>query len=140
VANLVTITGINDVGKVLTQIAPRAAINLLRTTTYAMAQEVTTDAKAVAPVAQGKLKAAMSTKRAKSRGTREVVRAVAYVKRDAFYWRFLEYGQGPDGVEYAFYLRAIKAMEAKMGDLFLKTFVDKLVKTIARREKSAAKG
>jgi len=26
--------------------------------------------------------------------------------RNAFYWRFLEYGDGPDGVEHAFFLRA----------------------------------
>ena len=27
-------------------------------------------------------------------------------RRNAFYWRFLEYGDGPDGVEHAFFLRA----------------------------------
>jgi HK97 gp10 family phage protein len=139
VPNLVTITGINDVGKVLTQIAPQQAKNLLRSTTYAMAQEITKDAKASAPQDHGDLHVAMKTRRAKARVGIEAAGAEAIVGRRAFYWRFLEYGQGPDGVEHAFYMRAIKAMESKMADMFLRIFVSKLIKTIARREKAMSK-
>jgi hypothetical protein len=53
---------------------------------------------------EGKIK--RGTKAKRRRGSRDKVQSDVIVQ-GAFYWRFLEYGQGPDGVEYAMFLKGI---------------------------------
>lgn len=125
-----TVTGVADVNRILREIAPNEAKNLLRATVYDMAGQAAKAARADAPDDTGLLQSAIGHKR--ERGTRTTIAASVVVARSAFYWRFLEYGQGPDRVEHAFFLKALTAMKSQMERLYLKTFVAKLEKRLAR--------
>jgi len=130
----VTINGIADVNRVLREIAPREAQNLARVTVTEIAKQLAADAKANAPADQGDLGGAITFKR--ERGRKGVVAASAGVNKSAFYWRFLEYGQGPDGVEYAYWLNAFQKMKADIDRIYVKIFAQKLVARLARLNKT----
>ena len=125
------ITGIEDVKKVLMEIGPREAKNLMRTTVQGVAGHVARDAKKNAPVDDGDLKKGIKAKR--ERGERDVLHST--VRASPFYWRYLEYGQGPDGVEHAFFLRALQELRPDMNRVYLEIFVKKLQARLARERK-----
>jgi HK97 gp10 family phage protein len=133
VANRVTITGIADVNRILSEIAPNEARNLLRATITEVAKDVAKLATENAPKESGALKNAISHKR--ERGKRNILAASAGVGKDAFYWRFPEYGQGPDGVEHAFFLRAVRSIEPELEARYLNIFGQKLENRLARLRK-----
>jgi HK97 gp10 family phage protein len=129
----VTIRGIEDVNRTLMMIAPREAKNLMRTTVHDMAGQLRKDAQARAPKDDGDLRKAIRHKRA--RGTRDRVQSDVVVERKAFYWRFLEYGQGPDGVEHAFFLKALQSLRGNIEAIYLRSFVKKLEARLARERR-----
>jgi HK97 gp10 family phage protein len=129
----VTITGIADVNRILAQIAPREAKNLMRATVQDLAAQVAKSAKANAPADEGDLKAGIKAKR--QRGSRDIVASAVGVYGTAWYWRFLEYGQGPDGVEHAFFLKALQAIRPDIDRVYLEAFVGKLEARLARLAK-----
>lgn len=131
----IRIRGIEDVNRVLKEIAPREAINLMRATTADLAKGIAQDAKENAPVDEGNVAGGIKHKRA--RGDKNTVRAevVANANGTSFYWRFREYGQGPDGREDAFFLRALQKAKVEIGQRYLTVFTDKLVKRLARKAK-----
>jgi hypothetical protein len=131
----VRIRGIEDVNRVLQEIAPREAINLMRATTAELAKGLAQDAKANAPIDQGNIKGGIRHRRA--RGTRTTVKAevVANANRTSFYWRYREYGQGPDGQEDAFFLRALMRAQSEIGQRYLAAFTDKLLRRLARKNR-----
>lgn len=131
----VRITGVADVNRVLRQIAPKEAQNLLRATLFEMAKQVAKEASNNAPVDDGDLKGSIKARR--ERGKKNVLMASVRVLRKAFYWRFLEYGQGPDGVEHAFFLKALQNIEPEIERIYLQTFAKKLVARLARLSKKA---
>ena len=132
----VKITGIADVSRILAEIAPKEAKNLMRATTADLAKGIAADAKTFAPTDVGDLRKSIGHKRA--RGDRETVKAEVIANKGggAFYWRFLEYGDGPDGVEHAFFLKALRKAETELPQRYLEAFTDKLVKRLARLAKS----
>lgn len=132
-SNQVTITGIADINNVLAQIAPREAKNLMRAVVADIAKKLAKDGAAHVPVEEGILKAEVFHKR--DRGDKETVAASVRVGKKAFYWRFLEYGQGPDGVEHAMFLKALQALRPNMDQVYLETFVRKLEARLARERK-----
>lgn len=129
------IRGIEDVNRVLQEIAPREAKNLMRATTADLAKGIAQDAKANAPVDHGDVAAGIKHKRA--RGDRTTVKAevVANANGTSFHWRFREYGQGPDGREDAFFLRALMKANSEIAQRYLDAFTDKLVRRLARKSK-----
>lgn len=129
------IRGIEDVNRVLREIAPNEAKNLMRATTADLAKGIAKDARDNAPVDQGDVRAGIKHKRA--RGDRNTVKAevVANANGKSFHWRFREYGQGPDGREDAFFLRALMKAETELAQRYLETFTDKLVRRLARKSK-----
>lgn len=131
----IRIRGIEDVNKVLQEIAPREAVNILRATTADLAKGIAKDAKDNAPVDQGNVSAGIKHKRAK--GSKTTVRAevVANANGTSFYWRFREYGQGPDGKEDAFFLRALQKANAEIAHRYLRVFTSKLINRLARKAK-----
>jgi len=129
----VKITGAADVANLLREIAPREGINLTRATVQAMASDLAKSAKANAPEDEGDLKASIKAKRERTKPTH--VRSTVRVHPSAFYWRFLEYGQGPDGEEHAFFLRALQAFKPRMETVYLQTFVKKLQARLKRLNK-----
>ena len=133
----IRITGIADVNRVLQEIAPREAINLLRTTTLDLAKGISKDAKAKAPRDKGDVSAGIKHKRAL--GDKNTVKSevLANTNDTSFYWRFLEYGQGPDGVEHAFFLGALMQAQAEMEQRYLKSFTTKLTGRLARLAKKS---
>ena len=97
------IRGIDDVRRVLGDLMPREAQKLKRQTALALAQDIAKDAKERMPARTGQMKAAT---KAQSENAGSDFDATVRVGKQAFYWRFLEYGQGPDGVEHAMFLQA----------------------------------
>ena len=135
----VTVKGIADINAVFAQIAPREGINLIRATVHDIALQLAVSAKAKAPddpaTGAGDLKSSIKAKR--TRGTRERVGSDVIVLSQAYYWRFLEYGDGPDNVEHAFFLKALQEMRPEIDRVYLEAFVKKLTARIARVRKKA---
>jgi len=129
------IRGLEDVDELLSQIAPKQARNIMRSTVHDMAGQVRNDAKRAMPTEEGTMKKGTKAKRERIRAFDDRVRSTVRVNRQAFYWRFLEYGDGPDGVEHAFFLKATQKMSVSMDALFLASFGKKFEQTLARARK-----
>lgn len=130
----VRIRGIEDVNRILREIAPNEAKNLMRATTADLAKGIAEDARAGAPVDTGDIAGGIKHKRA--RGDRNTVKAevVANANKKSFYWRFREYGQ--DGApEAAFFLNALMKANGEISQRYLSVFVDKLTRRLARKSK-----
>lgn len=135
----ITIRGIDDVNSILAQIAPREGINLMRATVHDIALQLAKSAKEKAPddpsTSSPDLKSSIKAKR--NRGNRERVGSDVIVGRAAFYWRFLEYGDGPDKVEHAFFLNALQEMRPEIDQVYLEAFAKKLIARLKRARKKA---
>ena len=136
----VTIKGIADVNRILAEISPREAKNLLRNTTLEIARELATDAKTYTPDdpnTQEWVAASFNAKR--ERGDRNTVAASTIVKKAkgsrSFIWRFLEYGTGPEGVEHAMFLKAFQKMKPEIVPVYLRIFGAKLEARLKRLRK-----
>ena len=132
----IRITGIADVNRVLREIAPREAINLMRATTADLAKGIAQDAKATAP-ADRRGRIAKGIKHKRARGDKDTVKAEVVANADgkSLFWRFLEYGQGPDNVEHAYFLRALMMAQTEIEQRYLRSFTDKLTSRLARKSK-----
>lgn len=130
------IRGIADVNRTLRTIAPREARNLMRSTVNTMARGIGYQAKQYAPVDDGDLKTSIRHKRERMPAP-NIVRSTVRVNKRAFYWRFLEYGDGPDGVEHAFFFRAMENFRQQIDRIYLRTFTTQLEKRLARLKKAA---
>ena len=129
----VSVTGLSDVKAVLIDLGPKEATNLMRTVVADIAKQLATDGKTNAPADEGDLKAGIGFKR--DRGRKHFL--AASVRAAPFYWRFLEYGQGPDGVEHAMFLKALQKLRPDVDAVYLETFVRKLEARMARKRKGA---
>lgn len=129
----VEVSGIADVNRILMEIAPREAINLVRATVHDIASQLSKDAAANAPKDTGVLKKAIRPKR--RRGDRTTVQSDVIVSSSAYYWRFLEYGDGPDGVAYDFFLNALQSLRPNVERVYLEAFARKLTARMARERK-----
>lgn len=130
--------GIEDVDALLSEIAPREAKNILRATVHDMAGQVAKDARHYMPEDSGAMVAATKHKRERPRlsGPKaDILRSTVRVNKRAFYWRFLEYGDGPDGVAHGFFAAAIQSLKINMNERFLRSFGKKFEQTLARRRK-----
>lgn len=130
----VTLTGVEDVDKMLQQIAPREANNLMRATVHGMATETAKKAKTEMPQDTGTMKKATKVKR--RRASFGVIASDIIVTKAAWYWRFREYGQGPDNREDAMFLKASEWLRANMERIFVEQFGKKLEARLARLRKS----
>ena len=128
----VQITGIEDVNRALNDFAPKDARNLIRATVQDIASQLAKSAKENAPSDTGGLKAGIKAKRDKP--TRNTVSSSVRVY-GAYYWRFLEYGDGPDNVDHAFFLKALQEMRPDMDRVYMEAFAKKLAARIKREMK-----
>lgn len=128
----VEITGIADVNRALNDFAPKDARNLIRATVQDIAGQLAKSAKESAPGDTGQLKAGIKAKRDKP--ARNTVSSSVRVF-GAYYWRFLEYGDGPDKVEHAFFLKALQEMRPDMDRVYMEAFAKKLAARIKREMK-----
>lgn len=125
----VEIRGIDDVRRVLRDVMPKEARLLSRQTTLDVARAIVDEAKPLMPVDEGKMRAGTRARQERDRDGE--ARASVRVLR-AFYWRFLEYGDGPDGIEHAFFLRAREKVMHKIDTIATRAFVQRLAARIAR--------
>lgn len=128
----VTITGIDAVNYALNEVGPREGRNLIRATVQDIAQQLAKSAKEFAPSDSGSLKSGIKAKRDK--GSRDRVSSSVRVF-GAYYWRFLEYGDGPDNVDHAFFLKALQEMRPEMDRVYCEAFAKKLAARIKREMK-----
>lgn len=136
------ITGTEDVNKILTQIAPRHARNLMRATIHGVASTIAKDAKANAPEDTGALKKSIKAKRKKSPPDAPVsevfVEHGGKAKYDAFYWRFVEYGTRSKA-EHPFIRPAAGKARANYKQVLTAEFGKKLEAALKREAKKRAK-
>ena len=128
-----TIHGIEDVDELLSEIAPNQARNIMRSTIHGIAADIAKDAKNHMSVDTGTMKKETKTKRERPRGGR--FSSTVRVGRKAFYWRFREYGQGPDGEEDAMFMKAVAKFNANMNQIFIQQFGKKFEAALARARK-----
>lgn len=135
----VRIRGIADVNQVLRTIAPNEAKNLMRATVQEVAKKIADDARNRAPSDGPPLTLKPAIRAVRRRGKRNVIESNVTVDVSAFFWRFLEFGDGPDGVEYAFFLKALQEMTPQLERVYLDVFVRKLDARLARVGRARAK-
>lgn len=127
------ITGVEDVNYILENIAPRHAKNLMRATVHDVAKEVRDDAREGMPEDEGTMK--KETRHKRERGGPAYVESTVRVGGKAYYWRFLEYGDGPDGLAYDFFRNAVHGLRGELKPRFLDAFGRKFEAAVARARK-----
>lgn len=132
-SDYIELDGDDDVIRLLEGVAPRMAANIARSTVHAMAGEVRDEAKRLAPSDQGVLRKSIKTKRRRGRRFGEI-RSDVIVSREAFYWRFLEYGTFRLK-EWGFFHRALSAIRARLPGLLRKHFLQKYIAALAREQR-----
>lgn len=125
----VEIRGIDDVRRVLRDVMPKEARILTRQTTLDVAKAIADEAKPLMPVDEGNMR---SGTRAKQERDKDGEGRASVRVRGAFYWRFLEYGDGPDGIEHAFFLRAKEKVMHNIDTVATRAFVKRLVARLAK--------
>lgn len=128
-----TVRGVDDVNRILAKVGPRHAKNIIRATVHDMAKQVRDDAREIMPEDEGTM--AAETKHKRERVIMDRIRSTVRVSRKAFYWRFLEYGTGPDRVAHDFFLQSVEKMRSNMHSRFLLSFGDKFERALARARK-----
>lgn len=86
----IEVVGDKEVMAILSEIAPKEARNLARSTINGVAARITKGAKQRVSKDSGKLRRGIYTKRDKSPPDRPV--STVRFRENAFYWRFVEYG------------------------------------------------
>lgn len=136
------VIGIEDIDKILTDITPRHANNLMRATIHAVAGEIRDEAKKDAPKDSGTLKKAIKAKRRRGLPGKPVsevrIEHGNDARHDAFYWRFLEYGTRKHSAD-PFIAPSIEKVRADMVNILKREFGTKLEKLLARERKKQSK-
>lgn len=133
-----TLRGLDDVDRLLSQIAPREAKNILRATVHGAAGEIRNEARKRAP-SDGPvvhLKPAIKTKR--ERGTPTRIESTVRVQKSAFYWRFHEYGTVKMAAR-PFFGPAVLWYDTQRNAVLLRQFVKKFEAAIKRAKKRQAR-
>lgn len=123
----------DEVKRALRDMLPREAKILQRQVTKDVAEAIAEEAKANMPKDTGGM--AAGTKAVQEKDSGGQARSTVRVSK-AFYWRFLEYGDGPDGIEHAMFLKAREKVLADVDRIALDAFKRRL---IARIEKAAGR-
>lgn len=106
----------------LSQLAPIEAKRLMRLTVRDVAQIFADDAKTRIPERTGKLRKSVKAKVNKDSGS-----TLSASVSGIFYGRILDQGDGPDGVEHAFYMRAREKVNGDLPQLVVDKFARRLV-------------
>ena len=139
----VTIKGIEDVNAILGDLAPKEARNLIRVVAYDIAKQAADLVKENTPVDTGNLRASIKAKRTREDKNKPGAAVVfqgakastSHPAGMAFYWKILEFGDGPDGVEHAMVTKAIEKMRPEMGKIYVEAFAKKLIARLKRERK-----
>lgn len=131
-----TLTGVEDVQRLLETIAPRQAVNIMRSTVHSIAGGIRDDAKKKMPRDEGTMIKGTKAKRERTRNG--LALSTVRVDPSAYYWRFLEYGDGPDGIDHAFFAKAMALYRQDQDRIFVNEFGKKFEAALARARKRAA--
>lgn len=125
----VEIRGIDDVRRLLGELMPREAKALTRQTTKDVAEAIVDASKPLMPVDEGNMR---SGTRARQERDKDGEGRASVRVRGAFYWRFLEYGDGPDGIEHAFFMRGKEKVMSNIDTIATLKFVKRLAARLAK--------
>jgi HK97 gp10 family phage protein len=156
------ISGVEEIQKILEEVAPRHAKNLMRTTIHGVAGEIKKISKSKAPKGRtGNLRKAIKTKR--NRAAFGKLSSSVYIttgksaKNDAFYWRFVEYGTGGGSGSHGgkkrnrksyssrsssakpFIAPAVKAIKSNLNNIIKRQFGQKLEKAVKREMRKGSR-
>ena len=138
---LLSVEGVDDIKKMLSDLAPREARNLMRATIHGVASEIAKDARRSAPRGASKnLSKAVKAKRKKSHPDRPVsevrVEHGRGAKHDAWYWWFVERGTKNVNYPRQEYLGpSIEAAKKDMDSRIRSQVGKKLEQLLARKAK-----
>jgi HK97 gp10 family phage protein len=141
----VEVMGLDDVKKVLSDLAPKHAKNLSRALIHGLASETAKEARKRAPKRTGRLRKAIKAKRRRGKPGQPVsdviVESGKNAKNDGFYWRFIEYGTGgPTPQPEQPFMRPAKDMiQSNMPRIVEQQFTKKLTAAVRREKKKLAK-
>lgn len=124
------IRGLDDVERIMTDVGPRAARNLMRSTVGGLATELAKDVRGEAPRDEGDLRSAIRGKR--RRGGPGFVQADVVIAKTGFYWMFLEFGT-EKLAEIPFIRPAVDRFKASAMDRVLKRFARAVVAMMKRQ-------
>jgi len=122
-----TVTGLDDVIRILDDVAEKYVKPLSSDFCLDVAEAIAEEAKKnmVGHIDSGDMRRLTVAER----GQRSNFgMASVRVGQDAFYWRFLEYGDGPDGIEHAFFMRAREKVLTNIDSVAANRFRDRLAK------------
>lgn len=135
------VTGVKEVQKILDDIAPKHARNLMRATIQGIASTIAKEAKSNAPKDSGTLRKAIKAKRKKSPPDSPVSEVIVTqgknAKNDAFYWRFIEFGT-VNMSERPFIRPASDKARANLDQIITSQFGKKLEAALRREAKKKA--
>lgn len=143
--DIVQVIGLEEIQKVLTQIAPVHARNLSRALIHGLASETAKEARKRVPTDTKTLRKAIKAKRRRGKPGQPVSDVIIDKARgaggDVFYWNMVEYGTGgkTPQPERPFLRPARDLTEANMPRIIEEQFKKKLVSAINRAKKKAAK-
>ena len=110
----VTVQGLDAVLAALDDVRADKVSTLSSDFCLDVAEAIAEKAKTLMPVDTGTMRALTVAERGQKRNFGS---ASVRVGRDAYYWRFLEYGDGPDGIEHAFFARAREGVFTNIDDV-----------------------
>lgn len=132
------IHGIEDVQKILEDIAPKRATNLITATIRGIASEIRKEMKGNAPKDTSNLIKSIKVKKSRSDKFKPVFKVVFDsgngAKHDGFYWRFVEYDQGFGKSSGAGFVRRSRLKIESNLDFYLKSQFSKKIESAIKRE------
>lgn len=144
-ASEVAVIGLEDINKVLSELAPKYANNLSKALVHGMASETVKEARKRVPKRTGNLRRAIKAKRRRGKPGQPVsdviVESGKTAKYDGFYWRFVEFGTGgPVPQPEQPFLRPAKDMiQSNIPRIAEEQFTKKLAAAVKREQKRLAK-
>jgi HK97 gp10 family phage protein len=144
-ASEVAVFGLEEIKKVLNELAPKHAANLSRAMVHSMASETAKEAKKRVPSDTGNLKRAIKAKRRRGKPGQPVsdviVETGKTAKNDGWYWRFVEFGTGgPVPQPEKPFLRPAKDLiQSNIPKIAEEQFIKKLSAAVKREQKKLSK-
>jgi HK97 gp10 family phage protein len=131
------IHGLEDVQKILEDIAPKRATNLITATIRGVASEIRKEMKGNAPKDTSNLIKSIKVKKSRSDKFKPVFKVVfdsgKDAKHDGFYWRFVEHGQGFGQNATNFVRRSRLKIESNL-EFYIKSQFSKKLESAIKRE------
>jgi HK97 gp10 family phage protein len=136
-ASEIEVFGLEEIKKVLSQLAPKHAANISKAFIHGLASETAKEARNNAPFKTRTLKKAIKAKRRRGKPGQPVSDVVVEhgnnVKNDAFYWRFVEFGTGGKNPQPE------DMIQSNLPRIAEEQFTKKLSAAVKREQKKIAK-